>query len=80
MLDYLKEREQEEMFSTSVRMLAFPDGEARRVEAYRLVWRWFDHTVAYEFAPSADELLTLTLRCAAPRWRSGSWATRSARW
>lgn len=62
MLEMLKERETEEMFRTEVRVLECPDGEARRIEAYRLVWRWFDRLAAYEFAPDADRILHYALR------------------
>ncbi len=61
MFDYLVEREQEENFRTSVRELKFPDGVTRKVEAFRLVWTWYDRTLAYEYAPDQDELLTYTL-------------------
>ncbi len=64
MIEYLIEREREENFRTSTRTLSFPDGETRRIEAYRLVWTWFDRAVAYEFGPSEEDILTMTLRCA----------------
>ena len=64
MIDYLIEREQEENLRTSVRTLTFPDGETRRVEAYRIIWTWFDRAIAFEFGPSEDEILTTTLDCA----------------
>lgn len=64
MLSYLHEREREEMYRTSARSLVFPDGKARRVEAYRLVWSWFDRAIAYEFGPDQREILELTLKCA----------------
>lgn len=63
--EYLIAREQDEMFRTSARTLTFPDGKTRRVEAYRLVWRWFDHCAACEFALDADQLLDATLDCMA---------------
>lgn len=63
MFDYLIERENEEMFRTSTRALIFPNGEERRVEAYRLVWRWFDRSIAYEFGFDEHEILDLTAKC-----------------
>lgn len=64
MIDYLIEREREENFRTSARTLTFPDGETRRIEAYRLVWTWFDRAIAYEFGPSEPDILATTLDCA----------------
>ena len=64
MLEYLVERENEEMFRTSVRDVDFPDGKTRRIETYRLVWTWFDRTCAYEHAPEKDWILNMTLRWA----------------
>lgn len=63
MLDYLIERENEEMFRTSVRRLTFPDGGTERIEVYRLVWRWYDRLIAYEFGPDENRILTLTRQC-----------------
>ncbi|MGJ8690794.1 MAG: hypothetical protein ACSHXZ_14890 [Gammaproteobacteria bacterium] len=64
MFDYLLTREQDEMFRTSVRDIDFPDGETRRVETYRLVWRWYDRAADYEFGPDKEWLLKTVLRCA----------------
>ena len=64
MFDYLKERELEEAFRITTRRLHFPDGEHRSVSAYRLIWRWYDRALAYEFGPDKDEILNLTLKCA----------------
>ncbi len=63
MLDYLIERENEEMFRTSVRCLTFPDGDTQRIEVYRLIWRWYDRLIAYEFGPDEERILTLTRQC-----------------
>ena len=63
MLKYLIEREQEEQFRTTTRNLTFPDGETRRIEAYRLVWRWYDRALAYTYGPTEAEILNLTLEC-----------------
>lgn len=60
MLNYLIERENEEMLRTSVRVLNFPDGETCRVSAYRLVWSWFDRIITSDFAPDEDKLLEMT--------------------
>ncbi len=65
MLNYLVERENEEMFRTTVRSLTFPDGETCRIEAYRLVWSWYDRLIAYEFGPDEDRILTLARQCSA---------------
>ena len=63
MFDYLIERQREEDFRTSTRTLTFPNGDTHRVEAYRLVWNWFDRFRAYEFGMSEAEILSFTLRC-----------------
>lgn len=60
--DYLLEREQEELFRTSVRDIDFPDGKTRRIETYRLVWRWYDRAAEYEFGPDKDWLLNIVLK------------------
>lgn len=52
------------MFRTSVRSIDFPDGTTRRIETYRLVWRWYDRAMEYEFSPSQEWLLKTVLRCA----------------
>lgn len=57
MLDHVLERDREEALRTTTRVLDFPDGTTRKVEAYRVVWRWFDHLCAYEFAADAPEIL-----------------------
>lgn len=62
MLDYLLERDREEALRTSTRRLAFPDETVRDIEAYRVVWRWFDHLVSYEFSLDAPEILDRVLR------------------
>lgn len=64
MLDYLVERENEEMFRTSVRDIEFPDGEIHRIESYRLVWTWFDRAVAYGHVPDEEWILEATLQWA----------------
>lgn len=64
MIEYLIEREREENFRTSTRTLTFPDGETRRIEAYRLVWAWFDRAIAFEFGPTEAQILATTLKCA----------------
>ncbi|WP_193169965.1 hypothetical protein [Nisaea nitritireducens] len=64
MIEYLIEREREENFRTSTRMIKFPDGETRRVEAYRLVWTWFDRALAFEFGPKEAGILNTVLECA----------------
>lgn len=64
MFDYLAQRDLEEKYRTSVRELEFPDGVKRKIEAYRLVWDWYDRTLAYTFAPDADEILESTLHVA----------------
>lgn len=64
MLDYLVERENEEMFRTSTQEIEFPDGETRRIETYRLVWTWFDRAIAYEHVPDREWILETTMRWA----------------
>lgn len=68
MLDYLIDREYEEMLRVSSRTLTFPDGETRRIEAYRLVWSWFDRIVASSQVIDEAKLLEMTL----------SWANEKA--
>ena len=63
MLTDLIERDNEERLRVSSRSLEFPDGETRRIETYRLVWRWFDHLIDYEFAPNEADVLRYTLNC-----------------
>ncbi|MEM8615853.1 MAG: hypothetical protein AAGF20_02855 [Pseudomonadota bacterium] len=64
MFEYLMEREQEEWFRTSKRRVTFPDGSTREVEAFRLIWAWFDRSCAYEFGLDAHEILETAERCA----------------
>lgn len=65
MIDYLIERERDESFRTSARTLVFPDGETRRIEAYRIIWTWFDRAIRFEFGPTETEILETTLNRAA---------------
>ncbi len=65
MLTYLVDRENEELFRTAVRSLTFPEGETRRIEAYRLVWSWYDRLIAYEYGSTEDNILQATLDCSA---------------
>lgn len=53
----LLERDREEALRISSRTLTFPDGIARSVPAWRMVWRWYDALLAYEFCPSEAVLL-----------------------
>ncbi len=64
MFEYLIAREKEEMLRVSSRALSFPDGQCRKIEAFRLVWTWFDRVVACSWAPDEDELLEMTLNWA----------------
>ncbi len=41
----------------STRTLTFPDGIERPVQTWRVVWRWYDHLLAYEFCPPEDVIL-----------------------
>jgi hypothetical protein len=61
MYEHLIEREREENFRTSTRSLEFPDGETRTIEAYRLIWTWYDRIIAHPIGPDEDEILTLAL-------------------
>lgn len=63
MLTYLIDRENEEMFRTTIRSLTFPDGETHRIEAYRLVWSWYDRLIAYEYGSTEENILQATLDC-----------------
>lgn len=62
MFDRLIERDKEEALRCSRRTLEFPDGTLRDIEAFRVVWRWFDNLIAYEFAADHDEILDYVLR------------------
>ncbi|MEP3247770.1 MAG: hypothetical protein ABJN40_07410 [Sneathiella sp.] len=64
MFDYLIAREQDEMFRMDVRDIPFPDNQTRRIKTYRLIWRWYDRAMEYEFGPDNEWLLGLVLRCA----------------
>ena len=63
MLDRLLERDHEDSLRTTKRKLDFPDGTTREIDAYRVVWRWYDNLIAYEFAADAPEILDYVLRC-----------------
>lgn len=65
MLSKLIERDREEALRCSTRCLVLPDGRARQVTTYRLVWRWFDHLTAYAFGPSKEQILVHANRYAA---------------
>lgn len=43
--------------------MEFPDGTTRDVTAYRLVWNWYDRSLAYKYGADRDELLRYTLKC-----------------
>jgi len=58
----LLERDKEEALRCSTRTLHFPDGQSRTIKTYRLVWRWYDHILAYQFAPVEMDILTLALK------------------
>ncbi len=48
MLEHLIERENEQMLRTSKRSFTFPDGKKRTLEAFRVVWTWFDRIIEAE--------------------------------
>lgn len=58
----LLERDKEEALRCSTRTLLFPDGKSREINTYRLIWRWYDHILAYQFAPTEKEILSLALK------------------
>lgn len=60
-LNVLMERDREEALRVSIRKLDFPDGTIRDLEAYRVVWRWYDNLIAYGFAANAGEILKYVL-------------------
>lgn len=53
----LLDRDREETLRTSSRTLLFPDGIARTVTTWRLVWRWLDALLAYDYCPDENVLL-----------------------
>ncbi len=63
MFNYLFDREKDELFRTATRILDFPDGASRQVTAYRLVWNWYDRSLAYDYGADREELLCHTLKC-----------------
>lgn len=63
-LNYLVDREREEELRTSTRSLTFPDGEAYRIETYRLVWQWYDRLVDCDYSFEDDEIIAMIPRCA----------------
>ena len=58
----LLERDIEEALRCSTRTLDFPDGKSRKIKTYRLIWRWYDHIIAYQFAPNEHEILSHALK------------------
>ncbi|MGB0659556.1 MAG: hypothetical protein ACPGNV_05190 [Mangrovicoccus sp.] len=65
MFSYLIDRDQEDNFRFSKRQLTDVDGAPLSIRAFRIVWRWFDHLVAYEFGPDAQEILNTAHKIAA---------------
>lgn len=65
MLSYLFERDSEEGLRLSAREVIGPDGAPRILRCYRIVWRWFDYLVAYEYGPDAAELIKTAAELAA---------------
>lgn len=57
MLSYLLDRDHEHNFRFSTRKLTDAYGVERSYCNFRLIWRWFDHLVAYEFGPTVPEIL-----------------------
>ena len=63
-LNYLIDREREEELRTDTRALMFANGESHRIEAYRLVWTWFDRLVECDYTFDKDEIIAMVPRCA----------------
>ena len=63
-LQYLIEREREEDLRVSSRYLSFPDGDRKRIGAYRLVWRWYDRLLDCPYTFDEDEIIAMIPRCA----------------
>lgn len=57
MFSYLLDRDFEDGLRFDARTFVLSDGQTQTITAYRLVWRWFDRLVAYEFAPDAPDII-----------------------
>jgi len=62
-IDYLLDLEREHLLQHETRWVDLPEAGRQRVEAFRLVWRWYDHLVAFDYGLSEDRLLHFWRRC-----------------
>lgn len=60
---FLIERENELMLRAETRAVSLPGEPPQKVEAYCLVWRWYDRLIAGERYMSEAELMTYVRRC-----------------
>lgn len=63
-LHYLIEKQREEELRTSSRSIKFADGAVKRIEAYRLVWDWYDRLLACPYTFDEEEIIAMIPRCA----------------
>lgn len=65
MFKYLHERELDELYRTSTRTLKCDDGKPVKIEAYRLIWAWFDRLIGQDrFEFEAEEIISCAKECA----------------
>lgn len=53
----LLDRDREEALRITTRALLFPDGIKRSIPCWRVVWRWYDYLLAYDFCPEENVIL-----------------------
>lgn len=65
MFKYLHERELDELYRTSTRTFESADGKPVQIEAYRLIWAWFDRLIEQSrFQFEAKEIIACAKECA----------------
>lgn len=62
-IDYLMEREREVLLRTRTRYIDLPVSGRKRIEAYDLVWTWYDRLVAYPYGNDQPRLHHFWERC-----------------
>lgn len=64
-VEYLLERSQELLLRPKSRVIDLPVSGRQTIEAYALVWDWYDHIVAYPYGNDQDRLYHFWERCIA---------------
>ncbi|WP_299628373.1 hypothetical protein [uncultured Tateyamaria sp.] len=62
-IDYLMDREREVLLKTCIRYIELPISGRQRIEAYDLVWTWYDRLLAYPHGNDEDRLHHFWERC-----------------